>query len=57
MQSITDDFFTSFSYEKEIERAKWFKNDLSGIKADGKKYTTVLEQFTGRRPSLIMKFR
>jgi len=27
MQS-TDDFFTSFSYEKEIERAKWFKNDL-----------------------------
>ena len=27
MQS-TDDFFTSFSYDKEIERAKWFKNDL-----------------------------
>ena len=27
MQS-PDNFFTSFSYEKEIERAKWFKNDL-----------------------------
>ena len=24
----TEEFFTSFSYEKEIERAQWFKNDL-----------------------------
>ena len=23
-----EDFFTSFSYEKEIERAKWYKDDL-----------------------------
>ena len=27
MQS-KEDFFNSFSYEKEIERAKWFKDDL-----------------------------
>lgn len=27
MQSA-DDFFTSFSYDKEIERARWFKRDL-----------------------------
>ena len=26
--SSTEDFFTSFSFEKEIERAEWFKNDL-----------------------------
>ncbi|KAJ7319215.1 hypothetical protein OS493_036378 [Desmophyllum pertusum] len=28
MQSPKDDFLTSFSYDKEIERAKWFKEDL-----------------------------
>ena len=28
MQSSKEDFFTSFSYDKEIERAKWFKEDL-----------------------------
>ncbi|KAJ7325611.1 hypothetical protein OS493_029474 [Desmophyllum pertusum] len=28
MQSSKDDFLTSFSYDKEIERAKWFTEDL-----------------------------
>ena len=26
--SSSEGFFTSFSYEEEIERAEWFKNDL-----------------------------
>ena len=37
--SSTEDFFTSFSFEKEIERAEWFKNDLD--QGGGRKYTVT----------------